>query len=143
MGHPIGMFNSVDQSKTESWIDFAGGLLRVGVLRCEVIIFPYLHLMALRFLGSWCEVQKSPLGFCLIFLDCCSREDFIYGQSPKERHYYNRKRGIIITAWCCMRKRYRESMDHLLLHCPISYELWTMVYYLFGLHICSLAGLFW
>ena len=89
MGHPIGMFNSLDQSKTESWIDLAGGLLRVGVLRCEVIIFPYLHLMALRFLGSWCSVQKSPLGFCLIFLDCCSREDFIYRQSPKERYYYN------------------------------------------------------
>ena len=95
MGHPIEMFNSVDQSKTESWIDFAGGLLRVGVLRCEVIIFPYLHLIALRFLGSWCSVQKSPLGYCLIFLDCCSREDFIYGQSPKERHYYN---GLVLHA---------------------------------------------
>ena len=64
-------------------------------MRCEVIIFPYLHLIALRFLGSWCGVQKSPLGFCLIFLDCCSREDFIYGQSPKERHYYN---GLVLHA---------------------------------------------
>ena len=24
-------------------------------------------------------------------------------------------------------------MDHLLLHCPIAYWLWTMVFYLFGL----------
>ena len=51
--------------------------------------------MALHFLGSWCGVLKSPLGFCLIFLDCCSREDFIYGQSPKERHYYN---GLVLHA---------------------------------------------
>ena len=25
-------------------------------------------------------------------------------------------------------------MDHLLLHCPTDYELWSLVFYLFGLH---------
>ena len=27
-----------------------------------------------------------------------------------------------------------ESVDHLLLHCPIVYELWSMVFALFGIH---------
>ena len=27
-----------------------------------------------------------------------------------------------------------ETVDHLLLHCPIAYELWTMVFYLFGIY---------
>ena len=25
-------------------------------------------------------------------------------------------------------------MDHFLLHCPIAYELWSMVFCLFGIH---------
>lgn len=33
-----------------------------------------------------------------------------------------------------MGKRSVELMDHLLLHYPIAYELWTMVCCLFGLH---------
>lgn len=32
-----------------------------------------------------------------------------------------------------MCKRSGESIDHLLLHCPIAYEMWTMVCCLFGL----------
>ena len=43
------------------------------------------------------------------------------------------KRGIIVLDWCCMCKTRGESANHLLLHCPIAYELWTMVFYLFGL----------
>ena len=31
-----------------------------------------------------------------------------------------------------MCKRCGESMDHLLLHCPIAYEFWTMVFCLFS-----------
>ena len=44
-----------------------------------------------------------------------------------------RKRGIKVLDQCCMCKRDGESMDHLLLHCPIAYELWTMVFCLFGI----------
>ena len=33
-----------------------------------------------------------------------------------------------------MCKRCGESMDHLLLHCLIAYELWPMVFFLFGIH---------
>ena len=34
-----------------------------------------------------------------------------------------------------MCKRCGESVDNLLLHCPIAYELWSMVFSLFGIYI--------
>ena len=33
-----------------------------------------------------------------------------------------------------MSKRCGESVDHLLFHCPIAFELWSLVFCLFGLH---------
>ena len=44
------------------------------------------------------------------------------------------KRHIVVVEWCFMCKMCRELMDHLLLHCPITYELWYMVFCLFGIH---------
>ena len=41
------------------------------------------------------------------------------------------KRHIIILDWRYMCKRCGESMDHLLLHCPIAFEMWSLC--LFGL----------
>ena len=47
------------------------------------------------------------------------------------------KRHFFILDWCCMCKIWGESMDHLLLHCPIAYELWTMAFvYLDSIGIC-------
>ena len=43
------------------------------------------------------------------------------------------KKEIIMLDWCCMCKRSGESVDLLLLYCPIAYEMWTMVCCLFGL----------
>ena len=40
--------------------------------------------------------------------------------------------------WCYMSKRCKESVDHLVLHYPIAYELWSMVFYLFGIHWVTL-----
>ena len=45
-----------------------------------------------------------------------------------------RKRSIIVLDWCYMCKRCGESVEHLLLHCPIASELWSLVFCLFGLH---------
>ena len=39
-----------------------------------------------------------------------------------------------MLEWCFMCKRCGESVDHLLLHCPIAYDLWSMVFCLFGIH---------
>ena len=33
-----------------------------------------------------------------------------------------------------MCKRNGESVDHLLIHCPIAFDLWSMVFTLFGIH---------
>ena len=35
--------------------------------------------------------------------------------------------------WCYMCKRCGESVDHLLLHCSIAWELWSLVFCLFGI----------
>uniref|UniRef100_A0A2N9EMD6 Reverse transcriptase zinc-binding domain-containing protein n=1 Tax=Fagus sylvatica TaxID=28930 RepID=A0A2N9EMD6_FAGSY len=47
-----------------------------------------------------------------------------------------RKRHLILVDWCCMCKRSGESVDHLLLHCPMAWELWavmaTIAIWLFG-----------
>ena len=45
-----------------------------------------------------------------------------------------RKKKVLILDWCYMSKSNGESVDYLLLHCPIVYELWSMVFTLFGIH---------
>ena len=52
------------------------------------------------------------------------------------------KRQIIVTKWCYMCKNSGESMDHLLLHCPIAMELWSMVFRIFGFHWVMLLRVF-
>ena len=41
-------------------------------------------------------------------------------------------KGVPVMDWCYMCKRSGESVNHLLLHCPIAFELWSMVWSLFG-----------
>ena len=45
-----------------------------------------------------------------------------------------RKKKVLFLDWCYMCKSNGELVDHLLLHCPIVYELWSMVFTLFGIH---------
>ena len=42
-----------------------------------------------------------------------------------------RKRHFVVLEWCFM--WCGESVDHLLLHCPIAYEMWSMIFCLFGI----------
>ena len=42
-------------------------------------------------------------------------------------------KGVAVVDWCYMCKKSGESMNHLLLHVPIAYDLWSMVWALFGL----------
>ena len=37
-----------------------------------------------------------------------------------------------VMEWCCMCKHNGESTDHLLLHCEVAMEVWSMVFQLFG-----------
>ena len=45
-----------------------------------------------------------------------------------------RKRHVLVLDWCYLCKRCRESVGHLLLHCPIAWELWSLAFCLFGIH---------
>ena len=42
------------------------------------------------------------------------------------------KRRVLILDWCCMCKSHGESVNYLLLHCPIAQELWNLIFTLFG-----------
>jgi len=45
-----------------------------------------------------------------------------------------RRKKVWITNWCYMCKCNGESVDHLLLHCPIASDLWSMFLGLFGVY---------
>ena len=44
-----------------------------------------------------------------------------------------RKRRVIIIDWCCMCKVQGETVNHLLLHCTVAQELWSLIFVLFGI----------
>jgi hypothetical protein len=44
-----------------------------------------------------------------------------------------RKRRVIIVDWCCMCKVHGESVNHLLLHCSVAQELWSLIFSMFGI----------
>ena len=53
-------------------------------------------------------------------------------------------RGRILANWCCMCCYDGESVNHLLLHCPITHTLWTFMLQAYGIHWVmprSVAGL--
>ena len=53
-------------------------------------------------------------------------------------------RGCPLVNRCCMCCHDGESIDHLLLHCPITHTLWTFMIQTFGIHWVmpgSVAGL--
>lgn len=58
-------------------------------------------------------------------MDCCHRKILIIENLQQ--------RGIIALEWCYILKCTGELVDHLFLYCPIAYDLWTVVWSLFGL----------
>ena len=44
------------------------------------------------------------------------------------------KSEVVVLDLCCMCKKDGESIDHLFLHCHVAWELWNMVFSLFGVH---------
>ena len=44
------------------------------------------------------------------------------------------KKKVLILDWCYMCKSNGELVGHLLLHCPIVFEFWSMVFTWFGIY---------
>ena len=43
------------------------------------------------------------------------------------------KRGYVMANYCCMCKAAEETVDHLLLHCGVTREIWSFVFRSFGI----------
>jgi len=43
-----------------------------------------------------------------------------------------RKRNVVVIEWCCMCKKSEESIEHQLLHCEVTHDLWSYILNLFG-----------
>jgi hypothetical protein len=39
---------------------------------------------------------------------------------------------IVVVEWCCMCKKSGESIEHLLLHYDVAWDIWSFFYSLFG-----------
>ncbi len=45
-----------------------------------------------------------------------------------------RSETLLLLHWCCMCKQSGESVNHMMLHCSMAWELWSMILGLFGVH---------
>jgi hypothetical protein len=43
-----------------------------------------------------------------------------------------RRQGLTLVNWCCLCKKSEETVNHLLIHCEFTSELWHLVLGLFG-----------
>ena len=101
-------------------------LYAISSLQPHVVstISPLTQLLILFFLGNLCGAQRSLL-VCFLLVDFNLRKiltlDILWNK------------GVTVVDWCYMCKRSGESVNHLLLHCLIASEWWTLVWALFGL----------
>jgi hypothetical protein len=42
-----------------------------------------------------------------------------------------RRRGLPLVNWCCLSKKNKETVNHLLIHCEFTSEIWHLVLNLF------------
>ena len=103
---------------------FVGNRQGVRILKCVSTTSPFPQLLTLFSLGNLCGVQKSLLGLLVSWTTALCKILTL-------DNLWNI--GVTILDWCYMCERSEESANHLLLHCPIALELWSMVWALFGL----------
>ena len=97
-------------------IRFVGSQQGVEVSRLEDSIFP------------WRMTWQSKVPPRVAFFSCSASLGKILTTDNL------RKRRVLVLDWCYMCKSCGELVDHLLLHCPIACELWSLVFCLLGIH---------
>jgi hypothetical protein len=75
-------------------------------------------------IGPWKSRSKAPLKMTF-FVRTAVLEKILILDNLRKKH-------IIVTEWCVLCKHNGESIDHLLLHCEVAMEVWSMVFQLFG-----------
>ena len=78
--------------------------------------------------GPWKNIWKPKVPTRVAFFVWTAALDRILTTDNLRRHQ------VIIMDWCCMCKNNGESSSHLLLHCPMAWDLWNFILSLFGLH---------
>jgi hypothetical protein len=86
---------------------------------------------SLWFPSSWLSLSleeqleiKCSFESGVLCIDDSFREDFITLNNLRKRHF-------IVMEWCCMYKKNRETIDHLLFHCEVARNLWVSIFRLF------------
>ena len=104
--------------------NFVGSQQRIRALRLVNTTYPSFRLLTLFFLENLCGAQRSLLEL-LSFSWTVT-----LGKILTLDRLWNK--GVTIMDWCYICKRRGESVNHLLLHCPFAFKLWSMVWVLFG-----------
>ena len=88
----------------------------------------------LNFLFPWKGVQKPKIPKQVAFFLWTAAHDRILTLDNLML------RGRPLVNWCCMCYCDGESVDHLLLHCPVTHTLWTFMRQVFGIHWVMLGS---
>uniref|UniRef100_A0A2N9F9F3 Reverse transcriptase domain-containing protein n=1 Tax=Fagus sylvatica TaxID=28930 RepID=A0A2N9F9F3_FAGSY len=93
-------------------------------------------------LDTWCGVQPLRDSFPVLFRKLQDWEletvSAFHGAPLFLSHSCGELRCVVLEAiktqdWCCMCKAHGESVNHLLLHCTVAQELWSLIFALFGI----------
>ena len=104
--------------------NFVGNQQGIRILKCASSISPF-PLLDISF--PWKPVWRSKVPSRVAFFSWTASLGKIL--TTKNLWY----KGVAVVDWSYTCKKSGESMNHLLLHCPIAYDLWSMVWALFGL----------
>jgi hypothetical protein len=100
-------------------IRFVGGFRREHSSRLVAIFEVCLGLLRFLFRGNSFGNLASLLVLLFFFFRALGK--ILTVDNLRRRH-------IVVLDWCCICKCNGESVDHLLLQCPIAYEMCSMLF---------------
>ena len=91
----------------------------MGFFLCLRFIVYCLRRGRFRFLGGWFGLKVSLLRF-LFFVWMATRNRILTIDNMIRRRQ-------VLVNWCCLCRADAESVDHILVHCMVASELWSLV----------------